>query len=217
VRELSLHILDVLENAVEAGASRIEITINEGIDADRMVIEIKDNGRGMNQEKTARVLDPFYTTRETRHVGLGLPLFSEAARRCEGDLSICSEPGKGTAVKTTFRHSHIDRAPLGDMPTALLAILLSRRSTDLAYSHRVDGQEFRFDSSEIRNELGDVPLTHPKVREWLLQFLQKGEEDLFRKGTKEGWPFQQRGRGSERKEEELHGTIEKHRRAYENP
>jgi len=179
VRELSLHILDVLENAVEAEASRIKIKIDEDIEADQMVIEIRDNGRGMNEERAARVLDPFYTTRETRHVGLGLPLLSEAARRCEGDLSVESEPGKGTMVKAVFRRSHIDRAPLGDIPTALLAILLSERSIDLDYSHRIGGREFRFDSSEIREELGDVPLTHPKVREWLLQFLQEGEEDLL--------------------------------------
>ena len=179
MRELSLHILDVLENAVEAEASRIKIKIDEDIEADQMVIEIRDNGRGMNKERAARVLDPFYTTRETRHVGLGLPLLSEAARRCEGDLSVESEPGKGTMVKAVFRRSHIDRAPLGDIPTALLAILLSERSIDLDYSHRIGGREFRFDSSEIREELGDVPLTHPKVREWLLQFLQEGEEDLL--------------------------------------
>jgi hypothetical protein len=197
---LSLHILDVLENGVEAGASTLEITIDEDIEADRMVIEIRDNGRGMNKEKAARVLDPFYTTRKTRHVGLGLPLFSEAARRCDGDLSIDSEPGKGTVVKATFRRSHIDRAPLGDLPTALLAILLSERSIDLAYSHRVDAREFRFDSSEIRNELGDVPLTHPKVREWLHQFLQEGERDLFREGTKDGWPFERKEKGGEERQ-----------------
>ena len=176
MRELSLHILDVLENAVEAGASAIEIKIDEDIEADQMVIEIGDNGRGMSKEMTSGILDPFYTTRKTRHVGLGLPLFSEAARRCEGGFSIDSEPGTGTMVKATFRHSHIDRAPLGDIPTALLAILLSERSIDLDYSHRIDDREFRFDSSEIRDELGDVPLTHPKVREWLLQFMQEGEE-----------------------------------------
>jgi len=182
VRELSLHILDLLENAVEAGASRIKIQIDEDIEADRMVIEIRDNGQGMKKERAARVLDPFYTTRETRHVGLGLPLLSEAAHRCAGDFSIDSEPGKGTIVKATFRHSHIDRAPLGDVPAALLAILLSERSIDLDYSHRIAGREFRFDSSEIREELGDVPLTHPKVREWLLRFLQEGEEDLLPAG-----------------------------------
>jgi anti-sigma regulatory factor (Ser/Thr protein kinase) len=179
VREISLHILDLLENAVEAGASKIEIKIEEGLKADRLLIEISDNGCGMSKELIGKVLDPFYTTRKTRHVELGLPLFLEAARRCEGDLVINSDPGKGTRVKASFRHSHIDRAPLGDMSTALLAIFLSERPVDITYCHRVNLQEFRFDSSEIRKELEDISLTHPKVRDWLLQFLKEGEENLL--------------------------------------
>lgn len=182
MRELSLHILDILENAVEAGASRIKIRIDEEIEPDRMVIEISDNGHGMDKDNAARVLDPFYTTRETRHVGLGLPLLSEAARRCEGGLSFDSKQGKGTKVSAVFRRSHIDRAPLGDVPAALLAILLSERSIDVEYSHRIGQREFRFNSSEIRAELGDVPLSHPKVREWLLRFLREGEKDLLPAG-----------------------------------
>jgi anti-sigma regulatory factor (Ser/Thr protein kinase) len=178
VRELSLHILDLLENAVEAGASRIEIKIEEDLKTDWMVIEITDNGRGMSQELIERVLDPFCTTRTTRHVGLGLPLFLEAARRCEGDLVIQSNPGKGTRVRATFRHSHIDRAPLGDIPGALMAILLSEHPVDLDYCHRIDSGEFRFDSSEIRKELENVPLSHPKVRDWLVHVLHEGEANL---------------------------------------
>jgi len=178
VRELSLHVLDVMENALEAGATRIEVRIDEDLGADRLTMEVADNGRGMSKEMTQRVLDPFFTTRKTRHVGLGLPLFAAAARRCDGDLTVESEPGKGTRVRATFRHSHIDRAPLGDMPSALMAILLSGRPVDLAYVHRVGEAEFAFDSAEVRRELGDVPLTHPAVRRWLWQTLQEGEKSL---------------------------------------
>lgn len=184
MRELSLHILDLLENAVEAGASRITLSIREDLQADWMVIEIVDDGRGMEKELIKKVLNPFYTTRKTRHVGLGLPLFLEAARRCGGDLVIQSAPGRGTSIKATFRHGHIDRAPLGDMPAALLAILLSERPVDVDYCHRVGVREFRFDSSEIREELADVPLNHPKVRDWIFQLLQGGEISLFQE--KEG-------------------------------
>jgi anti-sigma regulatory factor (Ser/Thr protein kinase) len=179
VRELSLHILDLLQNAVEAGASRIEVRIEENLSTDRLSIEISDNGRGMSKELIGKVIDPFYTTRKTRHVGFGLPLLSEAARRCEGELVIQSEPGKGTRAKAFFRHSHIDRAPLGDMSSALLAILLSERPVDLDYCHIVHSREFRFDSSEVRQELEDVPLTHPRVRDWLLQLLREGEAGLL--------------------------------------
>jgi hypothetical protein len=178
MRELSLHILDVLENGIEAGATRVAATIEEDREADTMRIEIDDNGRGMPGEVIEKVTDPFYTTRKTRHVGLGLPLFAAAARRCDGGLIIQSELGKGTRIIATFRASHIDRAPLGDIPSAILAVLLSGRPVEVAYTHRVDDEEFRFDSSEIQKELGDVPLTHPRVRSWVLQFLREGEASL---------------------------------------
>ena len=178
MRELSLHILDALENSVEAGASRIQVTVEENLQEDLLVIEIVDNGHGMDPEAVSQVMNPFYSTRTTRHVGLGLPLFLSAARRCDGNLVLQSKPGTGTRLRATFRHSHLDRAPLGEMPSALLASLLSERPVDVAYTHRVGAREFRFDSSEIREELGDVPLTHPRVRDWLFQVLQEGEAEL---------------------------------------
>ena len=194
MRELSLHILDVLENAVEAGASRIGIRIDEEEETDSMVIEINDNGRGMGKNLIEKVLNPFYTTRKTRHVGLGLPLFLEAARRCDGDLVLQSEIGKGTRVRATFRRSHIDRSPLGDMPSALLAILLSERPVDLDYLHRVNGVEFRFDSSEVRKELEGIPLTHPRVRDWLFQGLVEGETNLHAEASQRQASIQQNER-----------------------
>jgi len=180
VRELSLHVLDVIENALEAGASWIQVRIDEDLEADLLAIEIVDNGRGMSKELIDKVLNPFYTTRKTRHVGLGLPLFREAARRCNGELVVQSEPGKGTRVKATFRHSHIDRAPMGDIPSALLAALLSGYSADLDYTHCVGDREFQLNTAEIRKELGDIPLTYPKVRDWLLREIREGEAGLHR-------------------------------------
>ena len=178
MRELSLHALDVIENALEAGASWIQVRIDEDIKADLLTIEIVDNGRGMSKELLDRVLNPFYTTRKTRHVGLGLPLFREAARRCDGELIIQSEPGKGTRVKATFRRSHIDRAPMGDIPSTLLAPLLCGHAVDLDYTHSVEDRKFQLNTAEIRKELGDIPLTYPKVRDWLFQELREGEASL---------------------------------------
>jgi hypothetical protein len=178
VLELALHVLDTMRNSVEAGADRLELSILEDLEKDRMVIELKDNGQGMTPELVARVLDPFVTTRKTRHVGLGLPLLAAATRRCEGDLQLQSEPGRGTKLTASFRHSHWDRAPLGDMPSALLAILLSQRPVDVVYSHRVGSGEFCFDSSEVRRELGEIPLSSSRVRAWILETLQQGERSL---------------------------------------
>jgi len=181
--ELSLHLLDMVQNSIEAGSSKIEITIHEDLKADVLVIEISDNGRGMSEEQIARVLDPFYTTRKTRHVGLGIPLLLEACRRCDGNLEIRSKPGKGTTIQATFRHSHIDRAPLGNIPSVLMTVLFADNKIDWLYIHRVNQEEFRLESSEIRKELVDVPITHPKVRKWLLDFLIKGENGLFSKAA----------------------------------
>jgi len=209
MRELSQHILDALENAVEAGASRIVLSIQEDLRNDRMVIEIDDNGRGMDKERVRRALDPFFTTRKTRHVGLGLPLFLEAARRCAGDLTLQSDVGKGTRLRATFVHSHIDRPPLGDIPGALLAILLSERPIDLDFFHKIGSREFRFNSSEIRKELENIPLAHPRVRNWISRFLQE-EEASLQAGEAEGSEAIGTLKKARRKDD---GTIEEHRGA----
>lgn len=178
MRELSLHILDALQNSLEAGASKVTLIIEEDLIADRLTITITDNGRGMDAEMVRKALDPFFTTRKTRHVGLGLPLFAAAAQRCNGELTIESELGQGTTVRVTFQHSHIDRAPLGDMHSTLLSFLLSGRPVDLHYVHRVNERQFEFDTTEMRAALGDVPLSHPAVRQWLSEFIAEGEREL---------------------------------------
>ena len=182
MRELSLHILDALQNSLEAGAALIELTIEEDLVADRLTITVRDNGRGMDESQLARVFDPFYTTRKTRHVGLGVPLFKAAAERCNGDLTITSQPGKSTTLQATFQHSHIDRAPLGDITGTLMTVILGG-TCDVHYLHRVrkvgqGDQEFEFHTANIKAELGDVPLTHPSARQWLQEFIAEGERDL---------------------------------------
>jgi len=179
VRELSLHILDVLENALEAGATRVELSIIEDPEMDKLTIDVQDNGRGMDAEATRRALDPFFTTRTTRHVGLGLPLFAAAARRCDGDLTLESVPGQGTRVRATFRHNHLDRAPLGNLTDSLLAFLLSERGEiELRYRHLANSRTFQFDTAAIQAELGEVPLSHPQAREWLYEYIAEGEAEL---------------------------------------
>ena len=113
--ELALHVLDILQNAVEAGATHVDLAVLEDEPSDRLTITVIDDGRGMDEETTRRVLDPFYTTRTTRHVGLGLPLYSAAAEGAGGGLTILSHPGEGTTIEASFQLSHPDRQPLGDM------------------------------------------------------------------------------------------------------
>ena len=178
MRELSLHILDVVENSLAARATRITLEIAESLEDDRLRITISDDGMGMNQEMARRAVDPFFSTRTTRRIGLGLPMFKAAAEHCNGHFVLESEPGKGTTVSAQFQHSHIDRAPLGNMATTLMSILLSDRLQSLGYVHRVDDRCFEFDTDEIRQTLEDVPISHLLVREWLLDHLSEGEASL---------------------------------------
>ena len=119
------------------GLISLELIVEESLIADRLTIIIRDNGRGMSEAQLARAFDPFFTTRKTRHVGLGIPLFKAAAERCNGDLTIASQSGEGTKLQATFQHSHIDRAPRGNMPGTLLAVILIG-TCGLHYAHRVD-------------------------------------------------------------------------------
>jgi len=182
VRELSLHILDVLQNAREAGCKWVWLTIDENSAEDRLTIEVKDDGRGMAEEEMKRSTDPFFTTRKTRHVGLGLPLFAAAAERCNGSLKVEKLTGRGLRVTASFGYGHIDRAPLGDMTRTLLSFLMGEPFCDLVYVHRRDGNTFAFDTSVVRRELEPVPLSHPEVREWLGEYIAEGEMALTHPG-----------------------------------
>lgn len=147
MEDLSLHILDIVENSVSAGATRVEILIAEDPEGDLLTVEINDDGRGMDEETVKKVRDPFFTTRTTRRVGLGIPLLAAAAREAEGDLSIDSQEGQGTRIRATFRYSHIDRKPLGDIQETLKALIVANPDVEFFFEHRAGDQVSRFDTS----------------------------------------------------------------------
>jgi len=155
LRELSLHILDIVENGVAAGADFIRITVDEARRDDRITITITDNGRGIPAEKIDRLTDPFITLRPTRRVGLGLPLLSAAAQRCDGALDVSSKAGDGTRVQAVFRYSHIDRAPMGDMAATITTLIMGNPGIDFVYRHIIDGREFTLDTRGLKEELGE--------------------------------------------------------------
>ena len=191
MRELSLHLLDLLQNAVEAGARMVDVRVDENPVLDRLTVVVEDDGHGMDAGTAGRALDPFFTTRTTRHVGLGLPLLAAAAKRCDGDLVLESEPGRGTRVTATFRHGHIDRAPIGDVPGTLLAFLLGAgcNGTRLRYRHRLGDAVFEFDSAAVRDEVGDVPFSYPPLRAWLHDYIAEGEAGLTRQLARQAGPL----------------------------
>jgi len=179
MKELSLHILDIGQNSVSAGAALIEIEIIEDHTQDILSIKIIDNGCGMDEETVRKVIDPFYTSRTTRKVGLGVPMFKANAEQCSGTFKIESQLGVGTVVEATFQHSHIDRVPLGDMPETIMAMVMANASGELVYRHTLDSRNFTFDTREIREVLGDdVPLDSLDVLLWIKGHVEEGLQEL---------------------------------------
>ncbi len=174
MKEISLHILDIAENSVNAGADRIIIEIIENLNNDRLSIRISDNGKGIDSETLAVISDPFVTTRKTRRVGLGIPFFKAAAEACQGNLQITSELGVGTMVEVNFQLSHIDRMPLGDLENTLANLLIGYPKIDWLIKYDADEMHFEMDSKEIKEILGDVPLSEPSVIEYIRQQLIDG-------------------------------------------
>jgi signal transduction histidine kinase len=152
MEDLSLHILDIVENSIAAMAKRIEIRIDEDRARDLVAIEIKDDGKGMDEQTVKKALDPFYTTRTTRRVGLGLSLLAQAAEESEGTFDLSSSPGKGTTVNATFRLSHPDCKPMGDIVQTMQVLIMSHPEIDFLYEHKSDNSTYRFDTREVRKE-----------------------------------------------------------------
>lgn len=163
MRELSLHLLDITENSISAGATCIKIFVGEDSRTDLLQMSVEDDGRGMSPEMVAHVTDPFVTSRTTRKVGLGIPLLKFAAESCNGFLTIDSEIGKGTKLIVQFQRSHIDRMPLGDLVTTVLNLVVSNPQIHWLFEYRFNDQSAVFDDAIIKSELGDVPMTEPDV------------------------------------------------------
>lgn len=169
LEDLSAHVLDIAENSTRAGATEVEITIEESAEKDLLLFAVKDNGRGMSPEFVAKVTDPFTTTRTTRRVGMGLPFLRQSAELCGGSLTIDSKVGAGTTVTATFSLSSVDRPPLGDMPSTVMTLVMGAPLVHWKYRHIVNGREFLLDTDEIVEALdGDREmLASPEVGLWL--------------------------------------------------
>lgn len=178
MRELSLHIIDIVENSLAAGASFIMITVTEDLKGNILTITINDNGRGITPEKMKKVLDPFFTTRTTRRVGLGLSLFRETSRRCEGEFTIASKESQGTEVSATFRLDHIDVPPMGNLGAGLIGLIMGYPDVDFYFKHTVDGNHFELDTRIIRKELEEVPLNNPEVYKYLKSIIGAYEQEI---------------------------------------
>lgn len=178
MKELSLNILDIAENSVKAGASLIQITLRE-LDGTLTLI-IADDGCGMKPEILRGVVDPFYTTRTTRRVGLGVPLLKMAAEQTGGSVNIESwhesdYPDRhGTVVTAVFNKNHIDFTPLGDVASTIVTLIQGSPQIDFSFRHTTEGREVSLETKEMRQVLGDeVPLNTPEVLHWIAESLRE--------------------------------------------
>jgi len=178
MKDLSLHILDIVQNAIVAGADLIEVTVRGNTDANSLVITIKDNGCGMPDEVLRKVADPYYTTRTTRKVGMGIPLFMHSARQAGGDLQIGSEPGEGTVVTANFAYDHIDRPVLGDMAGIMSMLAGTNPDLDFIYHHEINERSYIFDTREVKTALDGMPINELPVIKYLKQMIRENLNEI---------------------------------------
>jgi hypothetical protein len=176
--ELSLHILDIAENAVRAQARTVCINVMEDLQSDRLTLEIRDDGKGMTEDELRRVLDPFYTTKKVRRVGLGLPMLAQAAQNAGGWFAIESKPSEGTAVRVAFRLSHIDRQPLGDLQGTLVTLIMGNPDIHFIYRHQRGRDAYVLDTEQIKAEIEDVPINHVEVLKFIRQDIAEGLKEI---------------------------------------
>ncbi|HHW48728.1 MAG TPA: ATP-binding protein [Clostridiaceae bacterium] len=179
MRDLSLHLLDIIQNSIAAKAGKIITIIYANKLDDELGIIVEDNGHGMDKEFLDKVTDPFVTTRKTRKIGIGLPLLKSSSEMAGGKLDIDSARGKGTILKSTFKIGHIDRLPLGDISDTFVSLIAAR--PDIEFELKLDNGEksFLFNSFEIKKKLDGVPITEYEVLSWLKEFIDEGVKTIF--------------------------------------
>lgn len=178
MEELALHLLDVMRNSIEAGAKRLVLTMTEDEPGRWLEVELVDDGRGMDAATLEAAFDPFFTSRTTRRVGLGLPLLRAAAEATGGNATLSSALGRGTSLRARFDQAHIDSPPLGDLAGTLATVVCGHPELDLEYSHHRGRRSFQFSSDQLRRHLGEVSPGQPAVFVWLRQYLDQQLKEL---------------------------------------
>ncbi|MCY1719715.1 ATP-binding protein [Prolixibacteraceae bacterium Z1-6] len=178
MRTLSEHILDIVQNSIKAKATLIEIIVEEDKINDLCSLTIKDNGCGMNRETLQQAANPFFTSRNTRKVGLGLALLKQNAERSNGSFKLDSEPGVGTTVTAGFQLSNVDKPPMGDIWETYYLTLLSYSEGVLEYSHETEKGKFSINSGEIKEMLGDISFQQKEIREGIIELIKNNLEEI---------------------------------------
>jgi hypothetical protein len=179
MRDISLHLMDIMQNSISAKAGKITVILALNESLDELEVAIIDNGMGMDEEFLKNVTDPFVTTRTTRKVGLGIPLLKASAQRAGGELAISSEKNKGTEIKAFFKVKHIDRIPLGDIAETMVSTIISDPGIGIELIMSDSKESFTFNSYEVKEKLGDVPITNYEVITWMKEYIDEGLKRIF--------------------------------------
>ena len=175
--DISLHILDIVQNSIKAGADLIEINIAVDMAAKRLKVSVRDNGCGMTKEQLLECQNPFFTSRTTRKVGLGIPFLKHSAECTGGTFSITSEPGQGTCIMAEYHMDHIDCIPLGDVNATIYSLVIMNGNLNFIYEYRIDDRSFVLDTREIQSILGEVPMDNPEVAAFIREFLDENKKE----------------------------------------
>ncbi len=178
--ELSLYILDIAYNSIRAKAKHITIKISDSIKDNIIQIIIEDDGTGMSEEMVNKVIDPFYTTRSTRKVGLGIPMLKQNAELTGGYLNITSKENVGTTIDVTFIKDNIDTPVMGDLIESMLTLIQADESIDYYFEYTSDEGNFILDTSEMKEILGEVPINEPEVLLWIKDYMKEGLYEIIR-------------------------------------
>ncbi len=178
MKEMALHILDLAQNSIVAGASLIETAILEDPEHNIFRITIHDNGKGMTTSEVQLASDPFYTSRTTRKVGLGLSLFKQRAEGTGGSFKIESVPDIGTKVTAVFGYHHIDRPALGDIAGVLVLLVAANPDIDFTYQHTTPRDSYIFDTRDVRDLLGEISVNQKEILKFLKEMIRENIQAL---------------------------------------
>lgn len=182
MQDLSLHLLDIVENSIRAQATQITIELNESVQNNTISLIVADNGKGMNKEMLSKVKDPFVTSRTTRRVGLGVSLLHQNCLNAGGELRIQSEEGKGTKLEAFMQYNHVDRLPLGDLTTSVIMLIQANPKINFIYKHIYNEKVFCLSTYYIKEMLGDVAINETEIIQWLKQYMKQNLIDLYKVG-----------------------------------
>lgn len=181
MEDLSLHILDIAENSIKAGASSIYITVEENTKSNELNLRITDNGKGMSEEECRQASNPFYSTNTKKRIGLGLSLMKQATNDAAGSFTVSSQKNKGTTITATFTYDHLDRKPLGNMAATMIALIASKPNISLRYRHAVNGRVFGFNTREFKKRIKGMRINDAKALIRLKKDLERGLKELSKR------------------------------------